>query len=1562
MTSKLTGNISDLSEARKKLLQKRLRGEQISTTQKIDHSAIQRREDVHWADLSMSQHRLWIFEQINQGTTIYNLPSVVRLKGILQIAALKASIQLIMKRHEALRTSFRLENDQPIQVIANDIELDMPVHDLSKIEDPATEASKLIDLDISKPFNLFAGPLLRVSLIKLSHDDHILLMNMHHIISDGWSMGIFMRELTDYYKGALADKQVEIKDLPIQYGDFAQWQIEHLQAERLQKQLAYWVEKLKNTPILQLPTDNPRPALQSFNGARYYFELPGSFFERVHQFSRQQGVTTFMTLVTALKVLLYRYTGQTDISIGTPIANRNRVELESLIGCFINTLVLRTELDEQQSFKECLAKVAQTTYEAFANQEVPFEKLIQSTSYQRDLSFPPLFQVLFVYQNTPIELLDFEDLEVEQLSIKTNTAMFDITLSLEDQKHGGKCFFEYNTDLFSPETLERMAGHFLKILEEVTLQAEQAIATLPILTAEEYFELLHMSSLPNPTDSGTFHQMFEEQVQRNPNAVALSFEQQWLTYQQLNQKANQVARFLRKHGVARDVLVGISCERSLEMIIGLLGILKAGGTYLPMDPTYPPDRLSYMVEDSKIKLMLTQKHLQVEYAGVRAVYLDDCSNFADEDIDNLLLEIQPNQLAYVIYTSGSTGKPKGVMVEHKGLCNVVKQQKKLFDVQEKSRVLQFASLSFDASIFEIMMALGNGATLYLGQKDSLRGEAIIEFLKRCQITHATLPPSILAQLSEQGLPELQTIVTAGEACTEEVIRRWTKGRSLYNAYGPTEATIWSTTTKCQVGRRASIIGRPINNVQVYLLDKNLQPVPKGVIGEVFIGGVSLARGYLHRDDLSREKFIQHPFSEEKHDKLYRTGDLARLLSNGEIDFLGRVDHQVKVRGHRIELGEVEGVLNQLEGVKECVVVARDDLASSTQLVGYYTLLEQDQTHSLELLSQLKNKLPDYMVPAHLVKLPEMPLTPNGKIDRKALPAPDMERGRDQEFHAPQKPEEQILAQIWSDVLGVKSIGIKDNFFELGGDSILSIQIVARAKQEGIHITSKQIFEQQCIEQLVNVVGNRVSRSQESEITAGEVSLTPIQQWFFEFQSKDVHHWNQSVLLKSFKQLEPEIVQQATKALLEHHDSLRLRYIQQHDVWKQVYGAIDENIPYERLHTSDMKEDEIASLIEAKATEVQASLHLSEGPLFKVIHFDFGAQEAHRILFLAHHLVVDALSWRILLEDFQQLYTQLEAGKPANLPPKTSSFAWWSKQLEEYAHSAEILTDLEYWKEKKEKYVVHSLINEADEQKNIVETEQTVHAELSQEETEALLNKTKEGRISINHLLLAALGLACYDWDLHQVLAVDLESHGREEIFDELDVSRTVGWFTSKYPVYFEMNPRANLAQNIALVKENIRSIPNNGLGYGLLKYLSNDAKIRAQMNALPLPQIALNYLGQFDQLFAAATLFAQGREPVGPQRSLKGRRTHVFEINAHVSEGRFQVAWTYSAALHTHEQVERLITLFMTKMKDFVQHVSLEELRNDSNLALVDFNWEQEDINQALAAIKKTLEAQHNDE
>ncbi|HEX7334397.1 MAG TPA: amino acid adenylation domain-containing protein [Pyrinomonadaceae bacterium] len=1054
-------HIAELSPAERAALVSRLK--QQRAAERGGAQAIARCAVAAHYPLSFAQQRLWFLEQLEPDGP-YKVPAAFRLRGPLQIEALEQSINEIIRRHEVLRTTFAEIEGRPVQIVAPRLTLSIPVEDLSRLTE--VERAERVKQTAARlreqPFDFTHGPLVGAALVRIAEEEYHFWFLMHHIVSDGWSIGVLLRELSLAYEAFAAGRRPELPKLPIQYADFAVWQREWLQGETLDRQMKYWKERLGTVPTLELPTDRPRPPVQSYRGASLTHLIDLGPAARLKELARRESVTPYMFLLAVFKTLLARYTRQEDIVVGTPVANRNRTELEPLIGFFVNTLVLRTDLSGNPTFRQLLSRVRDVTLGAFAHQDVPFEKLVEELQPERDTSRTPLFQVMFSLQNAPPPPLKMGDIEISMLDDETEVSPFDLSFDVTERTDGLLCTFEYNTDLFDDLTIRRMLKHFTVLLDATITDLSVRLAALPLLTNEERRQLFAWNDTRRdvPRDR-CVHELFEDQAALAPEAIAVICGAERLTYAELNARSNQLAHHLRARGVGAEARVGILLERSVEMAVALLAILKAGAGYVAFDPSYPPERLRYMFEDSGVTLLLTQQNVMLNDFPVRPIFLDaERDAIAACDTQHVQSGADPSNIVYLVYTSGSTGRPKGIVIEHRSLVNAAYGFINNHRLTECDRLLQFASLSFDVAAEEFFSAWLSGACIVMRPEAVMSYSDFVSLLQREEMTVVNLPASFwlewLTAMNDHDLEipsTLRRVIVGNEKTLEETLAKWqrTVGQQIEwcNAYGPSETTITVSnyepaTNSAREEKSVVPIGRPSLNAELYVLDRAQQLVPAGVPGELYIGGAGLARGYHNQPAQTAERFIPHPYSRSAGERLYRTGDLARYRADGNVEFLGRVDEQVKIRGFRIEVGEVEAVLAQHAGVRESVVVAREDDGGSTCLVAYVVANNGD-LQTAELRSYMKQRLPEYMLPSAIVQLEVFPLTPNGKLDRKALPAPDG-AGSDAPYVAPRSELERLIADVWREELGVERVGVRDNFFNLGGHSLLLIRVNNRLRE------------------------------------------------------------------------------------------------------------------------------------------------------------------------------------------------------------------------------------------------------------------------------------------------------------------------------------------------------------------------------------------------------------------------------------------------------------------------------------------------------------------------------------
>ena len=1008
---------------------------------------IPRRTESAPAPLSFAQQRIWFLDQLEPENPLYNIHTGVELLGPLNVPVLRRSIAEILRRHEALRTTFAVIDDHPVQVINENAIFKLPVNDLQALDESQRQSkvSAWAEEDARRRFDLTKGPLLRANLLRLGETEHVLLVTIHHIISDGWSVGVFVRELAALYEAYTAGRPSPLQELSIQYADFAAWQRDWLQGERLEEQLSYWRAQLSDAPqLLKLPTDRPRPPVQSYKGAHETLFLCESLSRSLKELSRREGATLFMTLLAAFSTLLYRYSSQRDVLVGTPIANRNRAETESLIGFFVNTLIFRTRLSERMTFRELLGQVRETALEAYAHQDLPFEKLVEELQPQRSLSHSPVFQVMFDLQNAPMRDLELQGLRLTPLPFDSRMAKFDLVLTVAETDGRMSGQLEYNTDLFDAATIRRMTRHLEHLLETAVSNPDEQVSRLPLLTDDERRQILfewNDTQVENPPAS-CIHELFEQQAAANPHAVALVHKDEQLTCRELNERANKLAHHLRTLGTGPENLVGVCLERSAEAVVAILGILKAGGAYLPLDPSYPRERLSWMLADAGAQIVITEEYLERNAEEIETQITAD-----------LRTTINGENLAYVIYTSGSTGKPRGVLISHRNLVHSTFARFRYYQERLDSFLL-LSPFAFDSSVAGLFWTLCRGGMLVIPEEDSHQDPAYLAVLiERHSVSHLLGLPAfyelILREARPRQLTSLRTVIVAGEPCPAELVQHHAETlphAALFNEYGPTEATVWSSVYRFvpAVPFCGSVsIGRPVANTQIYVLDSQLQPVPIGVTGEVYIGGDGVARGYLNHSDQTAERFVPNAFNAKPGARFYRTGDLARFLADGNIEYIGRNDFQVKLRGYRIELREIELALTQHPDVRESVVLVNK---TNERLTAYVVLKETSSATTKQLKDFLKERLPEYMLPTSFVVLDALPLTTTGKVDRNALPTDQIGVEANENYLAPQTPLEQVLAGIFSQILSLERIGADDSFFDLGGHSLLATQILSRVRE------------------------------------------------------------------------------------------------------------------------------------------------------------------------------------------------------------------------------------------------------------------------------------------------------------------------------------------------------------------------------------------------------------------------------------------------------------------------------------------------------------------------------------
>jgi amino acid adenylation domain-containing protein/non-ribosomal peptide synthase protein (TIGR01720 family) len=1155
---------------------------------------------------------------------------------------------------------------------------------------------------------------------------------------------------------------------------------------------------------------------------------------------------------------------------------------------------------------------------AFDNQEAPFEKVVDAVQPGRDLSRSALFQVMFSYVRSGMSDAAIPGLTLRGMEVESGTSKFELTLEVTETPRGLACIFEYNSDLFARATVRRMIHHFQTLLQAMLDNADRRISDFPVIPEEEGRFLLRELNAEEALfpSAQTLQELFEVQAAKTPDASAVEYLGRVLTYGELNRRANQLARVLRRAGVGPERLCGLCMERSVEMMVGIVGILKAGGAYVALDPTYPRDRLQMIAEDAGLCVVLTlaSSASSVPAGPWTVVTLDiDGPAIASEEAGNLPGIAMGDNLAYLIYTSGSTGRPKGVMISHRSAVNLWMGLERAIYVRHAGRPLRTslnAPLIFDASVQELVTLLSGHCLCIIPQEIRGDGPGLVAFIRTQKLDVVDCVPSQLKLMLGAGLlakdaPWVPAVLLPGGEAVDEGTWKTVASNGAtdaYNMYGPTECTVDSTICRFRDLAAQPSIGRPIVNVQHYVLDARLRPVPIGVAGELFIAGEGLARGYFNRPDLTAERFLPNPFAAGAGGRMYRTGDRVKYLPDGHLVYLERLDHQVKVRGFRIELGEIEVALERHLQVRQAAVVAQQEEGGEKKLVAYY-LPQEGEIPGTELRAHLKATLPEHMIPVFFVAMKSFPLTPSGKLDRRALPKADpVKLLSGLEAIAPRTPAEETLAEIWKQVLRVPELGVRDNFFELGGDSILSIQVIARANEAGLRLTPRQLFQNPTIEALALAAGSRKAVAAQQEPVTGPVPLTPIQRKFFEEILDDPDHWNQAILLGIEGSLDGPVMREVVRHALVHHDALRMRFRRDGDAWVQWNEPPGADPPYEEVDLSGEPESE--GRLREHAATVQRSLSLHEGPLLRVVRYLMPGGD--RLLIVIHHLVVDGVSWRILLEDLRRLYGLLRQQLPAELPAKTTSFREWAMRLAEFAQTDAPRRELAYWTGElaapPDPLPVDFVGGE-----NREDFSAWVQTEFSVEETAALTGEEgKALNATIPELLLTGLLRAYERWAGKRVLRIEMEGHGREEFQDALDVTRTVGWFTTLFPVSLDLRGAIGPREELATVKDQLRRVPENGFGFGLLRYMSSDESLCMTMRSLGRAEISFNYLGHFDRA-AATEGFRVIEEAVGQERSGRAQRSYLLDLSAKVMGGKLQLGLAYSRNYHRSETAETLL-------------------------------------------------------
>ncbi|SHE68903.1 non-ribosomal peptide synthase domain TIGR01720/amino acid adenylation domain-containing protein [Seinonella peptonophila] len=1455
------------------------------------------------------QKRLYVLQGFEQVKTGYNIPLAYWLEGQLDYQALRDALQSLVNRQQILRTSFHFEQGEVVQKVASSVPLELSIEQTTEEQLAACMEAAITPFELSQP------PLFRVKLWKINDQRHMILLDLHHIIADGLSLQIIWHELWELYQGK------KLASPTLHYQDFAVWQQQFRDQDGWEEQKKYWLNQLSGElPFLELPTDYPRPKIQQFQGAVIRRSLSDELSKQIRKFAAQHQITLHTLLCAVYALLLMKLSDQKEVVMGSPFAMRPQKELENMVGMFANTLPLRIQAQPELSFTKWLHQVKETLLTAYEHGEYPLEEMLELLQLERDVSRNPLFDTLFMVQEKTFTKQRVAKLHLNPYEQEQKIAKFDLSWVIVE-KEQLEVGVEFRTDLFRKKSIQQMIDYYELLLIQLLEEPEQPIRQFSLLDPDQQRQLLDQSQpfVAYPEDQ-TLHALFSERAMSQPDAVAVRCGNQQLTYRELEMRSNQLARVLRTKGVARESIVALLVERSLEMVISILAILKAGGAYLPIEPNYPAERIRYMLEDSEAELLLTTSSTQVPNDIATGIILLDSLPSDELDDTDIVSVNQSSDLAYLLYTSGSTGRPKGVMVEHRQVTRLWFHEGSKWGIDSSDRWAMFHSYCFDVSVGEMFGALLHGATLVIvptwTAKDPQQLHLLLEQERisiLCQTPSAFAPLSAYETEQQKHRLLLRLLLLAGEALIPSQLQAWQQiypQTRLFNLYGPTETAIYATWKEIDhktLSSTASNIGRPLPTMSAYVLDSDQQLVPPGVIGELYIGGAGVTRGYLNRTELTEERFLPDPFA--KGNKMYRTGDRVRLLANGDIEYLGRFDDQVKIRGYRIELGEITTQLLQHQQVDDAVVIVQET-GDNLDLCAYVVIsgIELDQ-----LRADLAKKLPEYMLPRYIMPIDQMPLTTNGKLDRRALPKPVLIQKSGEKI-LPRTESESILAEIWQDVLGISEIGIDEHFFTIGGDSIRAMQIAARLRESDWEITMQDLFQHPTIKELAPIMRKR-STEHEQGMVSGKLPLTPIQHWFFEQSFLVPNQWNQSVLLERRQgRWQLPLLQEVLSEIVKHHDALRITF-QQNFSQTQAMHQEEWEKAFQFTHYDFRQIEDYKDRIIQMATQLQTKLSLSQGPLMQASLFQTAKRD---YLFLSiHHLVVDGVSWRILLEDLANGYDQLLRGESLHFPAKTTSYQTWATKLEQSTMRGDWQNQLSYWEPIAQAKVPGLPIDQGVVTEPAVRRS-VVQMQLDRQKTEALVRDAHHAYHTRSmDLLLASLLLTIHEWTNQKQIRVHLESHGREELLPGLDVTRTVGWFTSLYPILLELQ-KAEPAEVIKAVKEDLRRVPLNGIGYGLLRYLSNQAQL-----VVPA-EICFNFLGQFDEQLP--NQFAQlSTLPIGGDISPQNQPAYALEWNCVIAAGQFQLSLTYDCYLFHRLTAEKLATRFCYHLQQLLNHCVQQE-------------------------------------
>lgn len=1396
--------------------------------------------------LSNAQLRLWMLSRYEEASVAYNVPLSSHMVNIEDLESFKKAVHSVIDRHEILRTVFKENEDGEIRqwvLSTEETGFYINVIDYRNEENKDELIQAYIADDSYKPFDLEKGPLIRATLLQVSEKEYTFYFNMHHIVSDGWSLEVMISDVIEYYNAYAYGKEASMKPLKIQYRDYASWQLNQIGSEVYESHKNFWASKLEGSiPVIDFPAYRTRPRVKTYNGIILRTYISAEDTSALKQFINENGGGLFSALFTVLKVAIQRYTNESDITLGTLVAGRDHIDLENQIGFYVNTLAIRDTIDPADTFHSLYKKLKKNVLDSFHHQNYPFDYLVKDMKVKNDISRSAFFDVVIAMQNIKEQSHIALEVDTDEIVDKGfNYSKFDLGMTFEESENLISFETIYNPDIYEKEMIVQFIKHCKQLLPLLLKNQENKLSSVDFLSDEErntFIKEYNKGKLLVKEESVI--DLFEQQAKNTPDAIAISCEGKQITFKELDERSNQLARFLiEKYEITTNDVVGIFSDRNEWTLLSILGILKAGAAYLPVNPELPQDRKEYIVQDSNAKLIITEIDylFEIDFFDGELFAIDVEEDFESLSYETLEREGSLDDLAYIIYTSGSTGMPKGVGVNHKSLANSIAVRND-YHPNVASSLLVF-SFSFDGSVGITWNALTTGATLYIINNETLKNpEKVISLLVENEIEMTICVPSFYKFLMDQPSFEhtkLKRVVLAGEAIPKQLVTRHFQkfdGCKLFNEYGPTENTVWASVTEINKDTERITIGKPVKNTQIYILDDNLNLCPTGVKGELHIGGDNLSKGYLNHPELTAEKFIANPFI--KGDRIYKTGDEARWLPNGEIEFIGRKDNQVKIRGYRIELGEIEHQIRKKDSIKNAALLVKDSELDDKELVAF--IVSEKAEKASEIQQYLSAKLPNYMIPSLFVQVDEIPLTTNGKVNYDVLLASDAKSiDTGVPYVAPETSEEKLLIEILEDLLKKENVSMLDNFYYLGGDSIKSFQIINKLKQKGYSLKIEDILDCPIIKDLSKRVAINTHVIDQSEVV-GDVKLTPIQFDLFNSSTiKNYSHNNQSLVLRSEAPLDPESIEKCAQKLVEHHDALRMVFTQTDNGWKQYNNPINNEHTFVTFHDLSQEKESLKMMGEL-ANDIQTSFELDKGPLFKIGHFRL--QDGDYLAMIVNHLVIDGVSWRIILEDIASLYTATLENQELELPLKSDSYQKWANTLHDYSQSEALEKELEYWS-KMCNQEIKDIPTDRPIEKEAYKLDGTAHFVLDKETTVML--KTEVPSIfntEINDVLTTAFGLALKNvFDVNKSV-IKMETHGREHIVDDIDVGRTVGWFTSLYPFVLDTASESSV-ENVLKIKKDFRAVPNKGIGFWIAKYLK-----QAPLKELK-PTIEFNYLGDF---------------------------------------------------------------------------------------------------------------------